>query len=197
MKIINVVGLAYEGRQDRVSMILDSFKKEGVLKSWRGNSSKKILEEYIEPYEFEGQRLLNAIDLEKEPQNIHDSNAIKVMMYDAYGDKHHVGYIPKDLTDAVHKDFKIITQVDVEVEGGRQKVIEVDGDGKESIEIYEVPYGLTIYITDIVDKTNSGMFFKRASELTKGEKIFSNIIQKIVLGLIIFMALLFILIKIF
>src|SRR5699024_2895297 len=98
MKPINVVGIKYENRHDTLKGIINSFRETRTLKSWLDHSEKDILNDFIEPFEFEGQRLLNAIDLVKEPYNEYDPNAIKVMMFDAYGERNHIGYVPKEET---------------------------------------------------------------------------------------------------
>lgn len=180
VKTINVVGLRYEGREEKLRRIINSFKENGTLESWRGHTNQEILEEYIEPFEFEGQRLLNAVDLVKEPNNPHDPDAIKVMMFDAHGKRHHIGYVPKDKTEAIHKDFKIIKQVDVEVYGGKQKIIETDDFGNDVIDFYDTPYGLTIFITDLVDKANNNKLLMRPSEM----KPWHRVVRKISLGVI-------------
>lgn len=91
MKSINVVGLNYENRQVILNEIIDS---------------------------FDGKLMKNNIELEKEPNNKHDPKAIKVMMYDNYGDKHHIGYIPREETKYVHDNLKLIKRINADVGDG-------------------------------------------------------------------------------
>ena len=55
-----------------------------------GMSHRENIDEYLG--EFKG-------TLEAEPGNVYDPNAIKVLAVDG----HHVGYVPKDMTEEVHK----------------------------------------------------------------------------------------------
>lgn len=186
MKVIKVVGLKYEDRDKVLKDIINSFKDKGTLTSWRGYSDEEIIEEYIEPCEFESQLLINAIDLVQEPNNPHDPNVVKVMMFDAHGNRHHIGYVPKEETQYINLNFKVIKQVDAEITGGTQKLIEVDDDANDYIIEQEYPYGLTLHITDL---TMNNPFVKVGDGSTK-----TKVMNRIGCGIFAFIILMIIII---
>ncbi|WP_277680046.1 HIRAN domain-containing protein, partial [Gracilibacillus dipsosauri] len=85
---LKVVGVTKGNRQEVIRSIIDSYVEKGKLKSFEGLSD-------------EDQVLKGIASLEKEPDNPHDPNAIKVMLNDAHGKKYHVGYIAKEQTAEV------------------------------------------------------------------------------------------------
>lgn len=90
------------------------------------------------------------LELVPDPDNQHDSNAIKVMM----GNKK-VGYIAaKDcphLLDVIDKDLAI--NIHCEISGGKYKMVNEDYDFEKdkshyTMEYGEDPYGITLYIRE-------------------------------------------------
>ena len=114
--------------QDLLKRIAAGYKKNEYIQSWNGYTKKEALEYGMEGSEFDEQTISRIIRLEREPQNIHDPNAIKVFIKDVNDGEHHVGYIRKENTDEVialthNKD---ITGISVEFTGGKNRTIEYD-----------------------------------------------------------------------
>lgn len=91
------------------------------------------------------------LDLVAEPENIHDKNAVKIIL-----DDRHVGYIRSDETEGLVDLYNsdLVKRVQVVVEGGKYKILLGDGsyfDGSEPITDFdlkkdEAPISIKIYL---------------------------------------------------
>lgn len=133
--------------QNILKRLAGGYKRNEYIESWNGNTKKEMLEYGYEGFEFEDELISNIIRLEREPDNPHDSNAIKVYIKDVNDGEHHVGYIKREETEEVVAltHDKDIIGIDVEFTGGKRRTIEYDSiEDKEYFEEDEVTRGLKL-----------------------------------------------------
>ena len=111
-------------------------KLEGI-KPYNGLSDEDI-QEGNTVYEYENMRTIH-IKLEREPENEHDSNAIKVMTLNTKGGYTTVGYVPRVDNIKVGKMLESVTSLEGFFIGGKFKT-KTNGTVKEDSE----PRGLKI-----------------------------------------------------
>jgi hypothetical protein len=135
--------------QPLLKRIANGYKKEEQLDSFDGYTNKEMIEYMIEGTEFEGQYLRNVVEFVPEKENPYDEHAIKVYLEDVEGQKHHIGYVGKDINQRVNKVLAAneIEYTEAEFTGGKQKSIEYDVmEDKEHVEVEELTRGLHINI---------------------------------------------------
>lgn len=164
-----VVGVTFEGRQEIIQEVIDSYKAKGKLKSWDNQTDEQIIADSLEGPEFEGQVLNSVITLKKEPNNPHDPKAIAVYLQDAQLKKHHIGYIPKEQTDEVSNLMKTTTRIDAEFIGGRYKAIEEAEDDTEYIEVREETIGILISPVDVQQSADNNPFIQKGDGSPKAK----------------------------
>ncbi|MCM3711952.1 HIRAN domain-containing protein [Sporosarcina luteola] len=133
--------------QNLLKRLAGGYKKNEYIESWNGNTKKEMLEYGYEGFEFEDESISNIIRLEREPDNPHDPNAIKVYIKDVNDGEHHIGYIKREETEEVVAltHDKDIVGIDVEFTGGKRRTIEYDSvEDKEYFEEDEVTRGLKL-----------------------------------------------------
>lgn len=106
-----------------------------------------IINRRVYQYHFRAEK----IDLVPEPQNIHDLNAVKLIL-----DGHHVGYIRAEETPGLVElfDSDQVKRVQVVIEGGKYKILLGEGsffDGSEPLSDFkfvkdEAPISIKIYL---------------------------------------------------
>lgn len=99
---------------------------------------------------YKTEYFINKVELVPEPDNPHDSNAIKVLCDDL-----HIGYIKAGSCAHVHKLLKDsrIVKISAELSGGPYKIlleddIDADGDSIYRLEKDTAPHHAKIYITE-------------------------------------------------
>ncbi|MBC2575192.1 HIRAN domain-containing protein [Peptostreptococcus canis] len=150
----------------------------------------KIYEEYLEPYdEYGGLTKKDFLDnpvgyikykipinatfscsvkLVKEPKNIHDKNAIKIM-----ANKKQVGYVPTSLLPTVHKHFNTISSVQLIPQGGPYKQVVIDEFGIQKVVTINTDFSFFICIryktgaikNSIKNTANKGIQFAKDKEV--------------------------------
>lgn len=151
--------------QNLLKRLANGYKKNEYIESWDGMTKREMLEYGEEQSEFEYQTISNVIRLEPEPDNPHDSNAIKVFMKDVSGEEHHVGYIKREDIEEVKKqiqrnDFKYIN---VSFTGGKYRYVEYDEVADEEfIKEEELTRGLELTLV-FEQKENERLATKQIS----------------------------------
>lgn len=145
-----------EDIQKLLKRIINSYKKTGDLVPFRGMTNSQILKEYQEELgsdnvgEFELQYIYNCLELIPEPENPYDENAIKVYIYDAHEERHHIGYVSRK-DNVKLKEFmnsKKMLRNQIEFIGGKHKSVEYDDlEDKEYIETTELTLGVSVFVT--------------------------------------------------
>ena len=158
---LKVVGVTKGNRQEVIRSIIDSYVEKGKLKSFEGLSD-------------EDQVLRGIASLEKEPDNPHDPNAIKVMLNDAHGKKHHVGYIAKEQTAEVSELMKRTPRIDVEFTGG-----------KYITEEEELTTGIVLHLVDVVEYVENNPVLNKLLEKGDGTRK-TKILNRLGCGLLLF-----------
>lgn len=135
--------------QPLLKRIANGYKKDEQLDSFDGYTNKEMIEYMIEGTEFEGQYLRNIVEFVPEKDNPYDEHAIKVYLEDVEGQKHHIGYVGKDINQRVNKVLASneVEYTEAEFTGGKQKSIEYDVmEDKDRVEVEELTRGLHINI---------------------------------------------------
>ena len=145
-----------EDIQKLLKRIINSYKETGDLVPFRGMTNSQILKEYQEELgsdnvgEFELQYIYNCLELIPEPENPYDENAIKVYIYDAHEERHHIGYVSRK-DNVKLKEFmnsKKMLRNQIEFIGGKHKSVEYDDlEDKEYIETTELTLGVSVFVT--------------------------------------------------
>lgn len=85
-----------------------------------------------------------------EPENPYDENAVKVYLYDANGEKHHIGYVGGNDNLKVKNLIKNKTMKRNHIEfiGGKHKFVDYDeSEDKEFIKTKDLNIGVNVNIT--------------------------------------------------
>lgn len=145
----SVAGVSYEDRLKTITKIVNDMKRNEMFlfEPYMGLSNKEILEDGIRTYELSSESFPD-VYLEKEDTNEFDPNAIKVVIKDAYGGLHHIGYVPARLCKEVRalmKEYRMI--VASSIIGGRYKDIDIDEYGNERVRTFTSNYGVKIHLS--------------------------------------------------
>lgn len=190
---LKVVGVTKGNRQEVIRSVIDSYVEKGKLKSFEGLSDEEIINKNMSGTEFEDQVLKGIASLEKETDNPHDPNAIKVMLNDAYGKKHHVGYIAKEQTAEVSDLLKRSPRIDVEFTGGKYKQVDKDDDDKEYITEEELTTGVALHLVDVVEYVENNPVLNKVLEKGDGTRK-TKILNRLGCGLLLFIVFMIIII---
>lgn len=140
----NVVGINYESRSEKLKKMINAMKKNDefifLYDDLKGKELKEALEIENRIFEIANYENLPGVYLEKEPDNLYDANAIKVMVSNEYG-KFQIGYAPKDTAYYLNKYVDTITSCTAYIYGGKYKELDLF---EEKIKIEDRPYGLKI-----------------------------------------------------
>lgn len=156
-----IVGVTKENEnniniQSVLKKIIKSYKQTGDLTSFDGLTNSQILKDYKEEFgpdnisEFESQYIYNNLELVPEPENPYDENAVKVYLYDANGEKHHIGYVGGNDNLKVKNLIKNKTMKRNHIEfiGGKHKFVDYDeSEDKEFIKTKDLNIGVSVNIT--------------------------------------------------
>lgn len=131
-----VAGTAY--RQDAIKAM--GIKNPDFAKTTKALRAEGLTDEWIYEYEFAPQ----TVELQPEPDNPHDPNAIKVIV-----DGVHIGYIKAGSCAHVHKLLGAdrIQQISCFIGGGKSKGLIQDAEGEYILEEGEVPFYARLTIT--------------------------------------------------
>ncbi|QHW36814.1 hypothetical protein GZH82_05470 [Staphylococcus ursi] len=142
-----VVGLNYDNRRNKLKKMINSMKKNEefifLYEDLRGNELIEELELGGELFEIASYESVPGVYLKKEPNNIYDSNAIKVMISNEYG-KFTVGYIPKENAESLNDYLDNIVDCTAYIYGGKYKEFDYI---EEKIVTKEKNYGLKLEIS--------------------------------------------------
>lgn len=145
-----VVGLKYGGRRDKLTEIINCYKKEDkfYFEPYEGLTNKEIKEDYFSDKIYEISGGLEGCGLEREDDNQYDPNALKVLIKDLNGETHHIGYVPKEHCTQIRElmdHYKML--VASSIVGGKYKIADYDDMGDEKVFTKNSPYGLDLHIS--------------------------------------------------
>lgn len=153
-----VAGVSYDTDGKSRQMILSNaasfYTKEQGLKKYGGVTKGNIKDKIFEDghvYEYENLRI-DDIELEKEPGNQYDKNAIKVLIRDENEEMVIIGYVPKRKTNVVGEllEERSIKRVEGLFTGGKYKTENADSDDEEVvIERDERGFRVTLYLNEV------------------------------------------------
>ncbi|EGQ4378521.1 hypothetical protein EEP09_12170, partial [Staphylococcus pseudintermedius] len=142
-----VVGLNYENRHKKLKKMINSMKKNEefffLYEDLRGKELLDELEFGGVIFEIDNYEKVPGIYLEKEPNNMYDSNAIKVMVSNDYG-SFNVGYVPSGNAKYINDYFNNIVSCTAYIYGGKYKEFDYI---EERIVTKEKNYGLKLEIS--------------------------------------------------
>ncbi|GAB0248754.1 HIRAN domain-containing protein [Staphylococcus pseudintermedius] len=142
-----VVGLNYENRHKKLKKMINSMKKNEefffLYEDLRGKELLDELEFGGVIFEIDNYEKVPGIYLEKEPNNMYDSNAIKVMVSNDYG-SFNVGYVPSENAKYLNDYFNNIVSCTAYIYGGKYKEFDYI---EERIVTKEKNYGLKLEIS--------------------------------------------------
>lgn len=146
-----VKGTFVDERQAVLKEIVRQLKKLDAffLDPYEGMTNKEIKEEtYGEKiYEYEGSSILFG-ELEDEPENEYDPNAIKVNLVDDGGNRYFIGYVPKELTLKIKELREEYPHyVATSLLGGKYKMQEYNDYGEDVIVKGEDEYGIELSVS--------------------------------------------------
>src|SRR5699024_11010304 len=134
--------------------IINQYKRNDYFYPlYDGYTNKEIKEEFFgDVYEISGD--LGDVSIEQEDDNPYDSNALKVIVEDFDGKKHHIGYVPKEHCVEIRKLMESHRlEISNSIYGGKYKTVEYDYDDnfneKEKVVVESTPYGLEVNLTFI------------------------------------------------
>lgn len=146
-----VAGVSYDTDGKSRQMILSNaasfYTKEQGLKKYggvtKGNIKDKIFEE---GHVYEYVIRIDDIELEKEPGNQYDKNAIKVLIRDENEEMVIIGYVPKRKTNVVGEllEERSIKRVEGLFTGGKYKTVNADSDDEEVVVIERGERGFNV-----------------------------------------------------
>lgn len=142
-----VVGLNYENRRVKLKKMINAMKKNEefypLYDDLRGIELREELEFGDKIYEIQDYESIHGVYLEKEPDNRYDTNAIKVMVSNEYGE-FHIGYIPKEDAAIFNNYIDNIVTCNAYIYGGKYKEFD---DFEDKIKTKEKPYGLNLTVS--------------------------------------------------
>lgn len=143
---MSVVGLNYENRKKILKDIVRGYQKEGYFsEEYEGLTDKEIKKHTNGKKVYELSGTIESVSLEKEDDNKYDRNAIKVMLKDAGGESHHIGYIPREYCEKLRELMdKDQLNYEVTIIGGRYKRYNKENGIQQKSE----PFGLRLYMME-------------------------------------------------
>ncbi|WP_040981718.1 hypothetical protein [Oceanobacillus jeddahense] len=159
MEEFRVAGANHEEKQELIQEIFDGYASKGKLESWYGMSDQEIIEEEEDGAEFEDQTLQGVITLEKD-------NAIKVLLTDVDNHKHPVGYVPKRMNKKVDTQMEYISIYDLDILGGREKIISMDDNDNKYL--YEDESELILVVQPVDKEGNRTTKGKNTDWVSRG-----------------------------
>lgn len=144
-----VVGLKYEGRQGKLTRIINELKRNDgfMYEPYDGMTNKEILEDGFSVYEISTESLPDTRII-KEDNNQFDKNALMVYISDFKGVYHHIGYIPKERCIEIREmmdKYKVL--IGSSISGGKYKDIDYDDYGNEKVKTFNSDYGIDLSIS--------------------------------------------------
>lgn len=106
----------------------------GEENDWYFCSKNELIDDYMtEEYIYQYVFFPSSVQLVEEPDNVHDPNAIKVIIDDV-----HVGYIEKESCSHIKKLLRQgkISDITADISGGRYKYISSEYDFKKDKDVY-------------------------------------------------------------
>jgi len=136
-----VVGMKFEGRQKKLKDLINRLKKEDYFYDlYDGLKNKEIIEDYFfhnedDPIWELSEEFLPYANIQPEPDNKFDINAIKVFAGESKENAFVIGYLPSRdasrIQDLVNKGK--ISNVEAKIKGGKYKYPGTDDSGDDKV----------------------------------------------------------------